>query len=329
VDANFTNPHAVIRALRQLASEGWSLQPRSMEARHATLWKAIHRFFSSYQAALASADVDPSRLEKRTITHWSRQRIIERLKELAAAGTAINIGSIQKCDQRLGAAIYFHFPSHDEALKAAGFDPATVRQARTWTPEQVLAEIRKRHRRGEDLSNTYVNEHVAPLFGAMCRYFGSHADALRAAGIDPEKVRKPWPLVWPTERILGEIRQFYAQWWKTHPRTQPPRPRLSAVNIDLSCAARQRFGTLGAALRAAGIDDRGYRSRRTWTKDGVLALLRQLRKEGTVLSYAAISQADSKVVDAARNRFGSLRAAVKAAGLLYVRANDSARKRRR
>jgi hypothetical protein len=151
----------------------------------------------------------------------------------------------------------------------------------------------------------------------MNRYFGNLASALRAAGIDPEKVKKPWPIVWPTEKILQEIRKFYARWWKHHPRTEPPRPRLNGADPSLGSAARNRFGSLGAALKAAGVDDPTHKPHRHWTPEIVLKSLLKMHWEGTPMTRKAIHRTDPNLPGAAERYFGSLRDAVKAAGLEY------------
>ncbi len=190
----------------------------------------------------------------------------------------------------------------------------------------MLAELRQRHDTGEELSHSHLNRHAAPLFGAMNRYFGNYTKALLAAGIDPAQVKKLWPIVWPTERILREIRQFYAHWWKKHPRTEPPRPRLNGANPSLGSAARNRFGSMGAALKAAGIDDPTYRPHQHWSAEIILTTLHKLHQEGMDLSFKAISLADSNLPGAAARYFKTLRGAVEAAGLPYVQHPRSDRK---
>jgi len=160
------------------------------------------------------------------LIRWDRDRIVRRLKQHAAAGRDISTGAIQKYEPRLAGAIFRYFGKHDAALTAAGIDPVTVRRARWWTRQDVLAELRQWYKNGEALSHSELNRDAAPLFGAMNRYFGSYAKALQAASIDPTQVKKQWPIVWPTDKIIREIQRLYARWWKTHARSDPPRPRL-------------------------------------------------------------------------------------------------------
>src|SRR5205807_737306 len=97
---------------------------------------------------------------------------------------------------------------------------------------------------------------------------------------------------------------------------------LHGVDSWLAAAVQNHFGSLGAALEAAGIDDPGYRKPRKWTPACVIARLRALHRRQTSgakgarngrLSYAFVQAADPGLVGAAIRRFGSFRAAVSAA----------------
>lgn len=326
VPASRLDSVAVVSALRQLRAQGRSLQPRAMKLRQPELWMAIEQLFPAYEQALAAAGIPARSLTHTAFVRWDRELIVQRLRQLAAQGKDLNTGAIQKYEPRLAGAIFRYFGKHDAALTAAGIDPVSVRRARWWTKQEVLDELLQRRRKGEDLSHDHMNRHAAPLFGAMNRYFGSYAKALRAAGIDPEQVKKPWPVVWPTDRILWEIQRYYARWWEKHHRTEPPRPRLNGANPLLAGAARNRFGSIGAALKAAGIDDPTYKPHRQWTADKVLRSLRDMHRQGTALSYKAIHSTDPQLHHAAERYFGSLRDAVKATGLPYVQHPRSDRK---
>jgi hypothetical protein len=251
---------------------------------------------------------------------WDPEQIVQRLKQLAAQGKPLNTGAIQKHDVRLAGAIARHFANHDAALVAAGIDPVGVRKSRIWTKKTVLDELCRRHRDGEELSNSRLSRHEWTLYGAMVRHFGSFAEALRTAGIDPENAkRKRRKLRWTDEKILGDIRRFYEGWWEHHSRSEPPRPRLSSVNKLLVNAARFRFGSFEAAIKAAGIDDPTARRQRCWTPELIIASLLKLHGEGTPLSYRAIDRSDPQIAGAAEHHFGSVRAAVQTAGVPYVK----------
>ncbi len=319
VPARRLDSAAILSALRQLHANGRSLQPRALKQREPQLWVAISRQFPSYSQALSAASIRPRILKRSVVIQWNRERIVQRLLQLSALGKDLNTGAIQKYEPRLAGAIFRHFGRHDAALMAAGIDPGSVRRQRYWSKRDVLAELRQRQRRGEDLSSSHICRHASPLYGAMIRLFGNFSKALRAAGIDPALAKKPWPIVWPTEKILLEIQRFYDRWRKRHSHTDPPCPRLSGANPSLANAARNRFGSMGAALKAAGIHDPTHRPHRRWTSAEILAVLRKLHQGGIASSYKAIFVAEPNLPAAAARHFGSLGGAVKAAKLPYVR----------
>jgi phosphoribulokinase len=78
-----------------------------------------------------------------------------------------------------------------------------------WTKESIAEEIRKMAQEGVDLSYSNVVIHHLPLMRAAMRYFGSWRDAVRAAGIDYDKVRKYRS--WSRQRIIERIRELYEQ----------------------------------------------------------------------------------------------------------------------
>ena len=309
--------HFAIDELRRLRAAGRSLQRRQLKRYHPRLWSAIEHCFPSYEQALRAAGISPRAVGKPVFVSWDKESIVRRLRALRARGKDLSTGAIQRYEPRLAGAIFRYFGKHDAALAAAGIDPASARKQRWWTRQDVIEEVRRRRRAGEPLSSAHVERHASPLYGAMIRRFGSVAKALRAAGIDPQEVKAPWPLVWPTERIVNEVRQFYDQWWATHPRTEPPRPRLSGANAGLANAARARFGSMGAALKAAGIDDPTYRPPAKWAKERIVAALRKVRRPAGALTFTLVVRSDPRLPGAAARHFGSLRAGAAAAGLAY------------
>jgi hypothetical protein len=84
------------------------------------------------------------------------------------------------------------FGSWREALRAAGIDPASVRQTRVpWTRDEIVAELRrcakrpKKHRHSDYNPKAFVK--------AARRLFGSWQNALAAARLDESKIRNLGP----------------------------------------------------------------------------------------------------------------------------------------
>jgi len=194
---------------------------------------------------------------------------------------------------------------------------------RKWSKQKIIGEILSLHRAGESLSTRNVAQLGYSGMVTSCyaaELFGGWRRAIRAAGLDPEKVctrrRK-----WTRESIIGEIR------------------RLRRAGVDLSHSAAKRthqylvvaarrtehFGSWRVAVEAAGIDYGSVSKHQSWTRDKVVERIRDLAQRGEPLSHQEAKRSDSPLVSAAASRrlFGSWEAAVRAAGLEYDQVRRS------
>lgn len=87
----------------------------------------------------------------------------------------------------------------------------------------------------------------------------------------------------------------------------------------LANAARSRFVTIGAALSAAGVDDPTYRPPRRWDPDAIVAAIRGIDGTDGGVTYTDVRTADGRLVGASVRHFGSVCAAVEAAGRSFTR----------
>lgn len=155
---------------------------------------------------------------------------------------------------------------------------------------------------------------------AAVRYFGSWDEALRAAGIDPVRVRLRTSK-WTPERIVSEIR-----------RIGPPfsSRRFSLVNRSLVVSAYRHFPHWRDAVRAAGFkpvsQQRKTRPRargpfppsprRKWTREKIIETIRERAKLGLPLGYDSVRRGiGSNFLPWAEREFGGWSAAKRAAGI--------------
>jgi hypothetical protein len=117
---------------------------------------------------------------------------------------------------------------------------------------------------------------------------------------------------WSVERVVAELRRLNAEG-----RTMTY-AALRAGGYHALLTAAQRFaGSFGDAARLAGVTDPG--ARRPWTRERVIAELRELHKDGVELNCVALAGAPhGRLVEVARRYFGGWREAVEAAGLPVV-----------
>jgi len=120
--------------------------------------------------------------------------------------------------------------------------------------------------------------------------------------------------IWSKEAVVTEIQDRRRKGWPLSYST------IERENLRLMRAACYYFGTWQKAVEAAGIVYADVRKPRHWTKEAILARIRELYAGGHDLSWTHVSRvADPQLASVAiqKNRFGSWRAAVEAAGFDY------------
>jgi hypothetical protein len=120
-----------------------------------------------------------------------------------------------------------------------------------WSKQRIMVTIKDLNKQSVDISASNISKNHIPLFTASCsrRYYGSWGNAVRAAGIDYDKIleagkerRRNKLTKWTKETVLEEIKRAQSkQLLSTY------RERLA-----LYSAARREFGSWKQALEAAG-----------------------------------------------------------------------------
>jgi hypothetical protein len=180
------SPDRVLRELRRLCKNGYSLRAGHNQRRDPELYDAARRHFGGWKRALRAAGIDlkhaglrtqPRRLDKRAI--------IAALQDRHRQGRSLRCCDVWREDRGLATAAKHAFSSWWRALVAAGVPPDTCpaqgRRPR-WDRQALIEAIRARQHDGQRMR--YV-DHPA-LASAARRHFGSWAEALKAAAIDPE-----------------------------------------------------------------------------------------------------------------------------------------------
>jgi len=303
------NKAAIIKALRDRKRRGLGLSSAEMINTDCPLACAMNCYFGSHDKALLAAGIDPdsARLRGRP---WDQAKVVQALRDRHARGLQLNRQAIRNSDGRLEHAIAARFPSHDAALRAAGFDPIAVRKLTTWDKGSIIKELHDLRDRGLPLNAGAINQSIPSLEWAMRKHFGSHDAALRAAGIDPNATRLSSS--WGPEKIIAALRDRLDRGLGLNTKA------VSESHGALGFAMRQCFGSHDAALRAAGIDPASVRKAPPpMTAEEIIASLQGLARDGAVADkwVAAIS---TRLRSQAKARFGSLKAAADAAGLKYI-----------
>jgi superfamily II DNA or RNA helicase len=303
----------VLVAVRARNAKGLPINAGKMQRDEVALHRAGVIYFGSWDNTLRAAGIDPIRV--RLVSHdWTKAAVIAAIKERNRKSKKLNAGAVAKDHGSLAVVAVRLFGSWDEALKASGIDPESVRRRVTeYSKAAVIRVIRDRKRRSLKL-----NHGSAPtgLINAAKRNFGTWDRALRAAGIDPKAIRlkRKW-----SKSVVVEA---------LHERQKNgARLDLAACQKDcpaLVAAAYNYCGNWGTALRAAGIDPNGLKASATW-KQEILAFIHARKKKALKLNSWAVEKIAPKVINRARRIFGSWDQALQAAGL----DPDEVRPRRR
>lgn len=247
---------------------------------------------------------------------WSKERIIEEIHALQAAGHSLSTRNMAELGYSGMVTTSYkaeYFGSWRNAIVAAGYDPREVcRRRRKWTREHILERIRELHAAGEDLSHSAAKRghQYLVVVAINSRFFGSWRQAVEAAGISYEEVSKHE--YWSKDHIVARIRELHAA---GEPLNHEEAKRRHGALVSAASSPRY-FGSWGAAIRAAGLDYDEVRKINRWSREKIITTLRQLQEAGEPVTNGNMRRLGYRGMMEAAARpenFGSWAAAVEAA----------------
>ncbi len=238
----------IIDSIRALHKKGEDLSYNRMARRRQGLLAAANYHFGSWGEAVTAAGIDYAN-EVRRIPKWTRKRIIQAIQQAHEKGEDLSWTSVTS-NRKYSALAYAairdnQFSSWDEALKAAGIDPRSVRRYEAWDEEKIVRQIKRRQKVGKALNSKAMQDEDSKLFNAALNYFGGWDTALEAAGIDPTSVYKRRR--WSEDVIKKEIRDLLKA------GEDLAAPNMRRNHSSLYSAACKYFGSWTAAREACGI----------------------------------------------------------------------------
>jgi hypothetical protein len=236
-----------LRSLRKWHQSRREMGGGSIQRQDVALWAAAKRHFGSYQKAVEAAGIQ---LPQRPVEwSWPADRLKQTIRQLHEQGVDLSSGRIRKSHPGLFYAARKKLGSWQKALESVGLDYESIRRAHDWTPQAVIDRLRQLHEAGEDLRAVAMQKKQIALSGAVQRYFGTHREAVKAAGLPyPETQRVSGLAHWTEELVLQTLRDLEAQ---GHDLRQRP---MKQKNQPLYHAAKHFFGTYVNAVGQAGID---------------------------------------------------------------------------
>jgi hypothetical protein len=135
------------------------------------------------------------------------------------------------------------FGTWEKALRAAGLDPAKISRYRHWDRKSIIAELKRRATKKLPLNSGAIQQEDPGAHAAAVRHFGTYDQALRAAALDPDKLRQRRR--WTRDDVIEELRGFAKK------RGEVKDSLLRRHAPALYGAALRLFGTLTGARNAA------------------------------------------------------------------------------
>jgi len=108
----------VIGEIQQLNAAGADLVSTVVCRENRQLFRAGVARFGTWEKAVRAAGIDYDRYRK--IRRWSKEKVIESLQERMKRGEKVTANAVNEEDSGLCSAVYDHFDSWDEAVRAAG-----------------------------------------------------------------------------------------------------------------------------------------------------------------------------------------------------------------
>lgn len=262
---------------------------------------------------------------------WTRKRILVTVRKLHEAGEKLTIENMQRLGLGglVGAA--YRDPalgSWKEVIEAAGIDASSVgRRRRKWTPTRVLDEIRTMQGKRQDLSHRAVRQRQQYLVVAAAEFFGGWEEAVRAAGLDYDRIRKQQ--TWTKAKVLRTIRELAAR------GEDLSYGAVIKNHSSLAAAAgnRRYFRSWGDAIEAAGLNyEEVRRHRPPWSRERIIETIRELHARGEDLISTNVRKLGYRTMEYAARKpgnFGSWRGAIEAAGLDFDQVTRLTRKKQR
>jgi len=238
----------ILQRLKKLYRGGQQLSYTQLAKREQALLSAASYHFGAYRKALEKAGIEYASIVQRP--RWTKQRIIGLIKQAKRKGDDLHWGAVTRRRDELGKAAFASlqprlFGRWDRALHAAGLDADDVACYRTWDRNTIVFEIRSRARDGEPLSSGALQKEDPGLHAAAVRYFGGYDNALRAAHLNPTKLRQRRN--WDEKSIVAGLKRVAK---RNGPLTDTSCRRHDSA---LYGAAVRLFGSFTAARKAAGI----------------------------------------------------------------------------
>jgi len=239
---------SILRELARLHKAGSDLSYNGLAKVHQALVSASAYHFGSYRRAVESAGIDYATVLRRP--RWTRQAIVALIKSGSRKGEKLHWSAVTRRRDELGRAAFASlqprlFGQWDRALKAAGLDADDISIYRRWNKIRIARKLKQLSREGQGASSGAIQLSDPGLHAAAIRHFENFDAALRAAKLDPDKIRQRKR--WTKPALLSAIKSISKNGRRmSDNQIRRNSPAIYGASIRL-------FGSFVTARAAAGI----------------------------------------------------------------------------
>src|SRR5688500_16216996 len=199
----------ILNTLRALYREGKDISYNRLAKKMQSLVSAAAYHFGSYRRAVERAGIDYAEVSRRP--RWTKPLIIKLIKQAYRKNIDLHWSAVTRRRDDLGRAAFASlqprlFGSWDRALHAAGLDADQISRYRKWDRSTIVAELKERAADNDSLNSGALQREDPGMHAAAVRHFGSYDQALKAAGLDPARLRQRRR--WTKEDVVKELRAF-------------------------------------------------------------------------------------------------------------------------
>jgi hypothetical protein len=183
----------IVQQLKRLHKAGRDLSYNRLARTSQALLSAAAYHFDSYRRAIETAGISYDEVVRRP--RWTRQQIITLIKTAKKKKQDLHWSAVTRRRDELGKAAFASlqprlFGKWSKALRAAGLDAEEISRYRHWDRNTIVDELKSRSKGKELLNSGALQEEDAGLHAAAVRHFGGYDAALRAAKLQPERIRR-------------------------------------------------------------------------------------------------------------------------------------------
>ncbi|HMO26552.1 MAG TPA: hypothetical protein PKB10_09795 [Tepidisphaeraceae bacterium] len=198
----------IIDEIQKLAKRNQPLAYTHVAKRQQALLSAGAYHFGSWSNAVGAAGVWYADQVRRP--YWTVQRVIATIKAARKQQKNLHWGAVSRRKDALGRAAHAAvqkrlFGSWARALQASGVDPDEVAMYRRWDKPSLAFELRSRAADDAVLNAGDLQKEDPGLHAACLRHFGSYPAALKAARLNPDKIRRR--RTWTKQQVIAALQR--------------------------------------------------------------------------------------------------------------------------